>query len=90
MRCATNEIIYSPYLPTSEGTDLPKDWLSRQGEVQLLYLFGKSRSAPMFAIHDEDYLEYVHNIIARGSHVPIKFLDELQQRSLLLIGCKFS
>jgi hypothetical protein len=88
-RCATNEIIYSPYLPTSEGSDLSKDWLSRQGEVQLLYLFGKSRPAPMFAIHDEDYLEYVHNIIARGSHVPFKFLEELQQRSLLLIGCNF-
>jgi TIR domain-containing protein/SIR2-like protein len=88
-RCAANEIIYSPYLPTSEGSDLPKDWQSRQGEVQLLYLFGKSRPAPMFAIHDEDFLEYVHNIIARGSHVPLKFLDELQQRSLLLIGCSF-
>lgn len=88
-RCAVNEIVYSPYLPTSEGSDLPKDWLSRQGEAQLLYLFGKSRPAPMFAIHDEDYLEYIHNIIARGSHVPLKFLEELQQRSLLLIGCNF-
>ena len=73
-RCAANEIIYSPYLPTSEGSDLPKDWQSRQGEVQLLYLFGKSRPAPMFAIHDEDFLEYVHNIIARGSHVPLTFI----------------
>ncbi len=88
-RCAVNEIIYSPYLPTSEGSDLPKDWRSHHGEVQLLYLFGKSRAAPMFAIHDEDFLEYMHNIIARGSHVPAKFLDELQQRSLLLIGCNF-
>jgi hypothetical protein len=88
-RCTVNEIIHSPYLPTSEGVDLPTDWLSRQGEVYLLYLFGKSRPAPMFAIHDEDILEYVHNIIARGSHVPVKFFDELQQRSLLLIGCNF-
>jgi TIR domain-containing protein len=88
-RCAVNEIIYSPYLPTSEGSDLPKDWKSHHGEAQLLYLFGKSRAAPMFAIHDEDFLEYMHNIIARGSHVPVKFLDELQQRSLLLIGCNF-
>lgn len=88
-RCAVNEIIYSPYLPTSEGSDLPKDWQSHHGEVQLLYLFGKSRVGPMFAIHDEDFLEYMHNIIARGSHVPVKFLDELQQRSLLLIGCNF-
>ena len=88
-RCAVNEIIYSPYLPTSEGTDLPPDWQARHGETQLLYLFGKSRAAPMFAVHDEDLLEYVHNIIARGSHVPMRFLDELQQRSLLLIGCNF-
>lgn len=88
-RCAVNEIVHSPYLPTSEGTDLPTDWLSRQGEVYLLYLFGKSRPAPMFAIHDEDILEYVHNIIARGSHVPVKFFAELQQRNLLLIGCNF-
>ncbi|SFK35135.1 TIR domain-containing protein [Nitrosomonas aestuarii] len=88
-RCAVNEIIYSPYLPTSEGSDLPSDWQARHGEVQLLYLFGKARAGPMFAVHDEDLLEYVHNIIARGSHVPVKFLDELQQRSLLLIGCNF-
>ncbi|GJL74064.1 toll/interleukin-1 receptor domain-containing protein [Nitrosomonas sp.] len=88
-RCAVNEIIYSPYLPTSEGSDLPSDWQARHGEVQLLYLFGKSRAGPMFAVHDEDLLEYVHNIIARGSHVPVRFLDELQQRSLLLIGCNF-
>ena len=88
-RCTVNEIIYSPYLPTSEGADLPSDWQSRHGEVQLLYMFGKSRAAPMFAIHDEDLLEYVHNIISRGSHVPVRFLDELQQRSLLLIGCNF-
>ena len=48
---AVNEIIHSPNLPTSEANDLPTDWKSRSGEVQLLYLFGKSRSAPMFAIH---------------------------------------
>ncbi len=87
--CAVNEIVYSPYLPTSEGSDLPSDWQSRHGEAQLLYLFGKSRAGPLFAIHDEDLLEYIHNIISRGSHVPVKFLDELQQRSLLLIGCNF-
>jgi len=86
---SVNEIVYSPYLPSSEGADLPSDWQSRHGEVQLLYLFGKSRAGPMFAIHDEDLLEYIHNIISRGSHVPVKFLDELQQRSLLLIGCNF-
>ena len=88
-RCKVIEIVHSPNLPTSEGADLPPDWRERPGEVYLLYLFGKSRSAPMFAIHDEDVLEYAHNVIARGSQVPTKFLCELQQRNLLLVGCNF-
>jgi hypothetical protein len=88
-RCAVREVVHSPNLPTSEGRDLPRDWKEKTGEVHLLYLFGKARSAPMFAIHDEDVLEYAHNVIARGSQVPIGFLDELQQRNLLLVGCNF-
>jgi hypothetical protein len=88
-RYAVNEIIHSPNLPTSEGRDLPSDWKTQAAEVYLLYLFGKSRSAPMFAIHDEDLLEYAHNVIAQGSQVPTAFLGELQQRNLLLIGCNF-
>jgi TIR domain len=86
---AVNEIIHSPKLPTSERKDLPNDWGERPGEVQLLYLLGKSRPAPMFAIHDEDVLEYAHNVISRGSQVPTSFIGELQQRNLLLIGCNF-
>jgi hypothetical protein len=43
----------------------------------------------MFAIHDEDFLEYAHNVIVQGSQVPTAFLGELQQRNLLLIGCNF-
>src|SRR5262249_37064600 len=88
-RCAVNEIIHAPKLPTSERKDLPLDWSERHGEVQLLYLLGKSRPTAMFAIHDEDVLEYAHNVIARGSQVPTSFIGELQQRNLLLIGCNF-
>jgi hypothetical protein len=88
-RCAVNEIVHSPNLPTSEGKDLPRDWQTLPNEVQLLYLFGKARSAPMFAIHDEDVLEYAHNMMARSSQVPGAFMGELQQRNLLLLGCSF-
>jgi TIR domain len=88
-RCSVREIVHSPKLPTSEAMDLPADWHSRSGEVYLLYLFGKSRPVPTCAIHDEDVLEYAHNVIVRGSHVPGLFLGELQQRRLLLIGCNF-
>lgn len=88
-RCAVNEIIHSPYLPTSEAVDLAPDWLKRSGETNLLYLFGRAKSTPVFAIHDEDILEYAHNLLTRGSNVPARFLGELQQRNLLLIGCNF-
>lgn len=66
-RCSVNEIIHSPNF-TRPGSlnDLPEDWKSRSAEVHLLYLFGKSQFAPVFAIHDEDVLEYAHNVIARG------------------------
>ena len=88
-RRAVDEIIHSPVLPSAEETDLPADWAKLPSEAHLLYLFGKSRSAPMFAIHDEDVLEYAHNVIAREHYVPSKFLNALRQRNLLLIGCNF-
>jgi hypothetical protein len=89
LHCTVNEIIHSPNLPTSERKDLITEWQNNPGEVNLLYLFGKARSAPMFAIHDEDVLEYAHDVIAHGRQTLGVFLGELQQRSLLLIGCNF-
>lgn len=88
-RVAVNEIVHSPNLPTSEAGDLAVDWLKKPGEVNLLYLFGKAKSTPVFAIHDEDTLEYAHNLLSRGSNVPLRFVGELQQRGLLFIGSNF-
>lgn len=84
-----NEVVHAPKLPTSEGDDLPTDWQRPGGPVQLLYLFGKARPTPLFCIHDEDVLEYAHNVISRGSHAPTRFMGALQDRNLLLIGCNF-
>jgi hypothetical protein len=84
-----NEIVHAPNQTTGWGKDLPSDWNEQRDRVQLLYLLGKSSSTPVFAIHDEDVLEYAHNVISRGSNVPNAFLGELQQRNLLLIGCNF-
>lgn len=86
---AVNEVVHSPKLPTSEIADLPKDWDEPGRPVQLLYLFGKARPTPLFAIHDEDVLEYAHNVIVGGSNAPPAFLGALQERNLLLIGCNF-
>jgi hypothetical protein len=87
-RRPVREVIHAPKLPSDEWQDLPADGGSRQGhEAHLLYIFGKARPAPVFAIHDEDVLEYAHNVMARGSNVPVNFLKALQDRSLLLLGC---
>lgn len=85
-RCAVSEIIHSP---GCKPPVLPTDWRDRPGEVYVLYLFGKSLSVPMCAIHEEDILEYAHDIIASHSLVPNQFLNELEKLNLLLIGCNF-
>jgi TIR domain-containing protein len=87
-RCLVNEIVHAPkWSGPSEEKDLPPDWSERRDEVQLLYLLGKSRPTAVYAIHDEDVLEYAHDVIAKGG--PKVFIGELQQRNLLLIGCNF-
>jgi hypothetical protein len=86
---AVNAVVHSPRLSTKEFADLKPDWEQHDGVVQLLYLFGKARPTPLYAIHDEDVLEYAHNIISLGNNVPKIFLDALRERNLLLIGCNF-
>lgn len=87
---AVNEIVHSPKLPTStEGNALQVDWEKPGSPVQLLYLFGKVEATALYSIHDEDVLEYAHNVIARGSHAPNAFMSALHDRNLLLIGCNF-
>jgi hypothetical protein len=86
-RTAVNEIIHS--LTGELPRELPGDWRQRREEAQLFYLFGKTRAAPMFAIHDEDMLEYAHDLIVNGEKTHKRFLDELRSNNLLLIGCNF-
>lgn len=85
---AVQEIEHAPDLPPGDKSDLAPDWKTRSGEASLLYLFGKARS-DFFAIHDEDLLEFAHNLISGGQGVPSRFLDEMRSRKLLLIGCSF-
>ncbi len=87
-RAQVNEIVHAPNLPLSEKIDLDPAWKNHPGEVNLLYLFGKARSN-FFAIHEEDILEYAHNLMSGGQGVPVRFLDEMRSRNLLLIGCCF-
>lgn len=88
-RCPVNEIIHSLDPVEGEENDLPNDWKARQGEVNVLYLFGKAPAESTFAIHDEDVLEYAHKVIIDGRLTLGRFLGVLHDKSLLLIGCNF-
>ena len=72
------------------SSDLPPAAERRNGQTHVLYLFGKAGPHPTFAIHEEDVLEYAHNLVSRHKQTPNLFLDQLLASDLLLIGCNFS
>lgn len=82
------EVVHAPKLPEDGWRDLPEGWNAQPGsQPWVLYLLGRAGPAPVYAIHDEDVLEYAHNVMARGCNVPVNFLRALQDRSLLMLGC---
>lgn len=81
----TLQIAYAPSQSGDAG-DLPESETS----VPIVFnLFGKATSVSNFAIHDEDYLEFVYRI-ETGQGAPARLLRELRTRDLLFIGCEFS
>jgi hypothetical protein len=84
----TKQIVHVPNLPTDEFRDLSEADLASSQFTAVLYLFGRARNAQLYAIHDEDTLEYVHNLQTRGSNVPERFIAKLRTHDLLLIGCR--
>jgi hypothetical protein len=54
-------------------------------------LFGKASPSPfVFAIHDEDTLEFIHNLQINAAEGMKRLFSELRQQNLLLIGCNFA
>ena len=51
----------------------------------VLYLFGKASASPLYAIHDEDILEFLYTLQGGGAS-PERFLAQLRGRNLLLVG----
>ena len=84
---ATHEILYAPSgLPSNSLTDIERELAGDQTAV--LYVFGKAQTLPLYAIHDEDTLEFIHGLQERRGRWPEKFLGEVYKRSLLLVGCR--
>ena len=57
----TEHIVFAPKLASGTLSDLPEACSS--GYTAVCYLFGKASPSPfVFAIHDEDTLEFIHNL----------------------------
>jgi hypothetical protein len=82
----TEEIEYAPKLPTDRRRDIPAVWPSKYTAV--FYLFGKADVSPLYAIHDEDALEFPYTMQAGNG--PERMFSQLRNRNLLLIGCSFA
>ena len=55
----------------------------------ILYLFGKAAVPPVFAVHDEDVLEFLYGLQAGLGQTPKRFFSAIRGANLLLIGCHF-
>lgn len=80
----THEIEYAPNLPSDRARDIPEILLPNYAGV--FYLFGKADVGPLYAIHDEDALEFPYMLLSNG---PERIFAELKRRDLLLLGCTF-
>ena len=85
----TEHIVFAPKLASGTLSDLPE--VRSSGYTAVCYLFGKTSPSPfVFAIHDEDTLEFMHNLQINAGESMKRLFSELRQQSLLLIGCNFA
>ena len=88
-RARVNEFVArSAYAQNRAAQALVAGSRSSPDVVDLLYLFGKAKPTPGFAINEEDVLEYAHDFLA-GRALPAELRDELSSRNMLFIGCHF-
>ena len=78
-------VAYSP------GADLNLADLrpNADGKTTVFHLFGKASIAGGFAVTQEDTLEFMHTLQSPG-RLPERLLDELRDKHLLVMGCRFN
>jgi hypothetical protein len=85
----TEHIVFAPKLASGTASDLPE--VRSSGYTAVCYLFGKASPSPfVFAIHDEDTLEFLHNLQMNAAEGMKRLFSELRTQNLLLIGCNFA
>ena len=87
-RPLTEQVEYAPGgLPKDRRTDISE--LAPADQSAVLYLFGKAAVSPVYAVHDEDVLEFLHGLQTGLGQIPQRFFSAIRGANLLLIGCHF-
>jgi hypothetical protein len=81
----TREAWFSPNQSTSEQQGNAR--APRADETVVFRLFGQACSTPQYAIHDEDYLEWLHALVSDAAPLPEWLAHRLRDQPLLFIGC---
>lgn len=89
-RPETVQIEFAPNLPGDHIRDIPPPEGRPPGYSMVFHLFGQASNAPLFAIHDEDVLEFVYTLQAILTSGREHLSSEIRNRHLLLIGCNFT
>jgi hypothetical protein len=85
----TRIVAHSP----TELQDLPRDLKSSRdltdADAPFVYhLMGKLSATPVYAVTQEDFVEFFHSLQSE-THRPPRLFDELNHQSLLILGCRF-
>jgi len=84
----TDHVVFAPKLASGTASDVPETVSS--GYSAVCYLFGKASPSPfVFAIHDEDTLEFIHTLQINGAETMKRLFSQLREKNLLLIGSSF-
>src|SRR5262250_347222 len=84
----TDHIVFAPKLASGTLSDVPEKPSSAYTAV--CYLFGKASPSPfVFAIHDEDTLEFIHTLQINGAETMKRLFSQLREKNLLLVGSSF-
>ena len=88
-RARTHQIVFTPKQGQDVLNDLPDP--PSADATFVCYLFGKASPVSfVYAIHDEDTLEFIHKLQINAGVSDMRLFKALRTHDLLLIGCNFA
>jgi hypothetical protein len=82
------DLWFSPNQSTPEQQDNAR--VPGDDEAVVFRLFGRAASTPVYAVHDEDVLEWLHTLLTETARLPDWLAYRLKDSPILFLGCPLS